>query len=67
MNVLIAMTALAVGRPTVDDSPGQVAEWYQAKSRLHRYLAEQGGQDAAQETAYAVAAYEHARALLRRA
>ncbi|MGW5151851.1 hypothetical protein [Rhodococcus koreensis] len=47
----------------MDDPPGLVAAWCQAKGRLRRYLADLGGPDAAQEMAYAAAASEHARVL----
>lgn len=35
MNVLIETTALSIGRPTPEASQGLVAEWYEAKARLH--------------------------------
>jgi hypothetical protein len=43
VTVLIEMTALSIGRPTPEASRGLVAEWYEAKARLHEHLAGVGG------------------------
>ena len=58
MNVLMEMTALSIGRPTPGASQGSVAEWYEAKARLHEHLARQGGPDSARESALAIRARE---------
>jgi hypothetical protein len=65
MNVLIEMTALDMHRPAPDATPDVVAAWYEAKARLHEHIAAEGGSDAAQQSAWAVAAHERARRLLR--
>jgi hypothetical protein len=64
MNVLIEMTALDRNRPAPDAPPEIVAAWYEAKARLHEHIAAVGGPDAAQASAWATAAHEHARGLL---
>jgi len=63
MNTLIEMSRLFHNRPRVDASDNVIAAWYRAKGRLHEQLAAAGGPDAAQESAYAAASYEHARRL----
>lgn len=63
MNTLIEMTTLDLHRPAPDASPETVAAWYEAKARLHEHIAAEGGPDSAQESAWAVAAHEHARRL----
>ena len=63
VNAMIEMTALFTGRPALDASPETVAAWYRAKGLMHERLAAYGGPDAARESAYASASYEHARRL----
>jgi hypothetical protein len=63
MNTLIEMSRLYHGRPHPGASDDVIAAWYRAKGRLHEQLAAAGGPDAAQESAYAAASYEHARRL----
>jgi hypothetical protein len=53
VNVLIETTALSIGRPTPEASQGLVAEWYEAKARLHEHLAGLGGPDNRREPAIA--------------
>jgi electron transfer flavoprotein alpha subunit len=53
VNVLIETTALSIGRPTPEASQGLVAEWYEAKARLHEHLAGLGGPDNRREPAVA--------------
>ncbi|MFI5780949.1 hypothetical protein [Nocardia sp. NPDC051570] len=65
MNVLVEMTALALGRPTAEASDIERAAWYEAVANLHWYLAGQGGPDAARESALAVSAHERSLELLR--
>ena len=43
--MLIETNALSIGRPTPEASQGLVAEWYEAKARLHEHLAGLGGPD----------------------
>lgn len=59
MNVLIEMTALAVRRPGPGASRESVAAWYEAKARLHAFLASEGGPDSAREHALAASAQQH--------
>ncbi len=66
MNVMIEMTALALGRPADNADVEAVAAWYEAKSRLHEHLASLGGPDADRERALAVSAHERSLRLLRR-
>ena len=63
INAIIEMTALFTHRPAPGASNEAVAEWYQAKGRMHERLAARGGEDAAQESAYAAASFAHARRL----
>jgi hypothetical protein len=63
MNTLIEMSRLFTSRPRPDASDNVIAAWYRAKGRLHEQLAAAGGPEAAQESAYAAASYEHARRL----
>jgi hypothetical protein len=63
INAMIEMTALFAARPTLDASAEKVAAWYRAKGRMHERLAALGGPDAARESAYSAASYEHARRL----
>ena len=51
--MLIETTALSIGRPTPEASQGLVAEWYEAKARLHEHLAGLGGPDNRREPAVA--------------
>lgn len=67
MNTLIEMSRLFHSQPHPDASDDVIAAWYLAKGRLHERLAAEGGPDAAQESAYAAASYEHARRLERAA
>jgi electron transfer flavoprotein alpha subunit len=53
VNVLIETTALSIGRPTPEASQGLVAEWYEAKARLHEHLAGLGGPGNRREPAVA--------------
>jgi hypothetical protein len=63
MNVLIEMTALDMNRPAPDATSEIVAAWYEAKALLHEHIAAEGGSDAAQQSAWAMAAHQHARRL----
>jgi hypothetical protein len=63
INAIIALTALFTRRPGPDAPVDAVAEWYQAKGRMHEQLAARGGADAAEESAHAAASYAHARRL----
>lgn len=64
MNVLIEMTALSIGRPASDANPADRAAWYEAKARLHEYLAAESAADRARETFLAAQAHEHSLRLL---
>ncbi|WP_069161948.1 hypothetical protein [Nocardia altamirensis] len=64
MNVLVEMTALTLSRPTAEAGDIERAAWYEAKANLHTYLAEQGGSDAARETALALSAHQRSLELL---
>ncbi len=63
INAIIELTALFTRRPAVDAPSDAVAEWYQAKGRMHEQLAARSGADAAEESAHAAASYAHARRL----
>jgi hypothetical protein len=65
MNAMIEMTALRLHQPRPHAPASEVAAWYEHKARLHERLARLGGPDAGQEEAYAMAAHDHARRLLR--
>lgn len=56
MNVLAAMTQLAVARPPADAHPATVSAWYAAKARLHEYLASAGGPESSRATALSASA-----------
>ncbi|MFG1794439.1 hypothetical protein [Nocardia sp. NPDC049149] len=58
------MTALALNRPTAKADRVERAAWYEAKANLHTYLAEQGGSDAARESALALSAHRRSLELL---
>lgn len=58
-----AITSVWMNAPGPAATTDEVAAWYQAKGQLHEQLARAGGPDAAAETAYAAAAYDHARRL----
>jgi hypothetical protein len=58
-----AITAVWMATPGPNATDDELAAWYQAKGHLHEQLARAGGPDAATETAYAAAAYDHARRL----
>ncbi|CAM3831128.1 hypothetical protein [Smaragdicoccus niigatensis] len=64
MNVLTELTHLAVGRPRAGATAETVAEWYEAKSRLHAHLAGLGGPDSELERALAERAHKRATDLL---
>lgn len=64
MNVMVEMTALTLNRPTTEADAIERAAWYKAKADLHTYLAEQGGSDAARETALALSAHQRSLELL---
>jgi hypothetical protein len=57
MNVLSEMTKLFVSRPAAGASKQEFSAWFEAKARLHAYLASQGGADAAHEATLAESAH----------
>lgn len=59
-NALSEMTTLALHRPGPDAAADAVADWYEAKERLHAQLAAEDRADTAAELGYAVDAREHA-------
>ncbi|QKT08809.1 hypothetical protein HUN08_17540 [Gordonia sp. X0973] len=60
MNVVSAMTQLAVARPKPGADPDSVSAWYEAKARLHEHLASIGGPDSAREIALCATARRRA-------
>lgn len=63
MNVLIEMTALNLNRPAPNATSETVAAWFEAKALLHEHIAAEGGSDAGQQSAWAMAAHERARTM----
>lgn len=63
-SVLSEMTRLALSRPGVHATTVEIAEWYEAKARLHEHIAVGSAEpDADRERGYAVQAHAHAQQL----